>query len=109
MASYEQYSTQLAYCMSLYVTKDHSLSTPVLSLSSPHSQIIKGILRYWPTGNSGKEICFISEIDDILQQLQPAGDTPLPRCALPAHREVCEVPQFPGGGAGVEFMAGHGL
>ena len=71
MTSYEQYSTQLAYCMSLYVTKDHSLSTPVLSLSSPHSQIIKGILRYWPTGNSGKEICFINEIDDILQQLQP--------------------------------------
>ena len=36
MACYEQYNIQLSYCMTLYVAKDHSLSTPVRLRSLSH-------------------------------------------------------------------------
>lgn len=31
------------------------------------------MLRYWPTGNSGKELLFLNELEDLFDALQP-GD-----------------------------------
>ncbi|KAK8802652.1 hypothetical protein WA171_006328 [Blastocystis sp. BT1] len=62
MRQYEEYNMQLSYCMTLYISKDVTLSRP----------IITALLRYWPTGNSGKELMFLNELEDLLDGLQPA-------------------------------------
>ena len=46
---------QLTYCMVQYASKENALAIPILS----------GILRYWPTGKSAKEINFLTEIDEL--------------------------------------------
>lgn len=55
------YHPQLAYCVIQFIEKDHSLS----------SEVIKGLLRYWPKINSTKEIMFINEIEEILGIVDP--------------------------------------
>ena len=29
------------------------------------------LLRYWPTGNTGKEILFLNELEDLFEPLEP--------------------------------------
>ena len=48
---------QLVRCSVLYLNKDQSLAI----------LLIKGILRYWPFGNSTKETLFLSELNEILE------------------------------------------
>lgn len=48
---------QLLRCSMLYLSKDESLAILLL----------KGILRYWPFGNSSKESLFLSEINEIIE------------------------------------------
>ena len=51
-------------------------------------------MRYWPTGNSGKEICFINEIDDILQLLQPQEIRPFRDALFKRIAKCVESPNF---------------
>ena len=37
---------------------------------------MKALLKYWPTGNSGKELCFLNEIEDIMEHLVPQDILP---------------------------------
>lgn len=86
--SYEAYNVQLAYCMTLYTAKESSLSIP----------IIKGILRFWPYGNSGKEILFLNELEDLFELIKPEEITDyrnalsnrLRKCILSNHFQVAE-------------------
>jgi serine/threonine-protein phosphatase 2A regulatory subunit B' len=48
---------QLLRCSMLFLSKDPRLST----------NLIKGLLRYWPFGNSLKEINFVSELQEVLE------------------------------------------
>lgn len=58
------YHQQLAYCMIQYVSKDHSLFTP----------IVRGLLKYWPVGNSFKEVVFIVEFEELLEHVLGESD-----------------------------------
>lgn len=58
------YHQQLAYCMIQYVSKDHSLFTP----------IVRGLLKYWPVGNSFKEVIFIVEFEELLEHVLAESD-----------------------------------
>lgn len=44
----------------LYVAKDHSLTR----------EVIPGLLKYWPFGNSQKQIMFINELEDLFEYVQ---------------------------------------
>jgi len=54
--SLKHYHHHLSFCMLHYVDKEPSLCTPV----------IKGLLRFWPTQSSEKELMFIQELEEIL-------------------------------------------
>lgn len=58
------YHQQLAYCMIQYVSKDHTLFTP----------IVRGLLKYWPVGNSFKEVVFIVEFEELLEHVLAEAD-----------------------------------
>lgn len=58
------YHQQLAYCMIQYVSKDHSLFTP----------IVRGLLKYWPVGNSFKEVVFVVEFEELLEHVLAESD-----------------------------------
>lgn len=51
------YHPQLSYCMALYASKDHSLTR----------DIIPGLLKCWPFGNSTKQIMFLNELEDLFE------------------------------------------
>ncbi|KAE8691343.1 Serine/threonine protein phosphatase 2A 57 kDa regulatory subunit B' iota isoform [Hibiscus syriacus] len=52
------YFNQLSYCVTQFIDKDPSLSNVV----------IKGLLKYWPITNSQKEVMFLDELKDILEE-----------------------------------------
>lgn len=58
------YHQQLAYCMIQYASKDHALFTP----------IVRGLLKYWPVGNSFKEVIFIVEFEELLEHVLGESD-----------------------------------
>ncbi|DAZ97236.1 TPA: hypothetical protein N0F65_010398 [Lagenidium giganteum] len=58
------YHQQLAYCMIQYVSKDHSLFTP----------IVRGLLKYWPVGNSFKEVIFVVELEELMEHVLAESD-----------------------------------
>ncbi|KAL4160911.1 hypothetical protein PRNP1_001469 [Phytophthora ramorum] len=58
------YHQQLAYCMIQYVSKDHTLFTA----------IVRGLLKYWPVGNSFKEVIFIVEFEEMLEHVLAEAD-----------------------------------
>lgn len=58
------YHQQLAYCMIQYVSKDHTLFT----------SIVRGQLKYWPVGNSFKEVVFIVEFEEMLEHVLAETD-----------------------------------
>lgn len=51
------YHPQLAYCIVQFLEKDMSLTT----------DIIQGLLRYWPKTNSPKEVFFLNELEEIIE------------------------------------------
>ncbi len=55
------YHPQLAYCVVQFLEKDTSLTTDV----------VHGLLRYWPKTNSPKEVMFLNEIEEILDIMDP--------------------------------------
>ncbi|KAL4303955.1 hypothetical protein GQ457_10G016300 [Hibiscus cannabinus] len=53
------YFHQLSYCVTQFIDKDPSLSNVV----------IRGLLKYWPITNSHKEVMFLDELKDILEEI----------------------------------------
>uniref|UniRef100_M4C3Z7 PH domain-containing protein n=1 Tax=Hyaloperonospora arabidopsidis (strain Emoy2) TaxID=559515 RepID=M4C3Z7_HYAAE len=58
------YHQQLAYCMIQYVSKDHTLFT----------SIVRGLIKFWPVGNSFKEVIFIVEFEEMLEHVLAETD-----------------------------------
>ena len=56
------YHSQLAYCVCQFVEHDAEMVHPV----------VNGLLRYWPTSNSPKQVLFLNELEDILELTQPS-------------------------------------
>jgi serine/threonine-protein phosphatase 2A regulatory subunit B' len=54
------YHPHLSYCMALYASKDHELTR----------DIIIGLLKFWPFGNSQKQIMFLNELEDLFEYVQ---------------------------------------
>lgn len=51
------YFQQLSYCVTQFVEKEPKLA----------SNLIQGLLRYWPITNSQKEVMFLGELEEILE------------------------------------------
>lgn len=45
----------------LFLTKDRTLAIPLLD----------GLLKYWPFANSHKEILFMTELQEVLECVEP--------------------------------------
>lgn len=56
------YHQQLSYCITQFVEKDYKLADTV----------IRGLLKYWPLINCGKEVMFLNELEEVLEATQPA-------------------------------------
>lgn len=75
-------------CVKLFISKEHSLAP----------DLIKVLLKYWPIGNSDKEILFISEIQEFIQLCEAKALTDLIgkvvrrliRCITGMHIEVAQ-------------------
>jgi serine/threonine-protein phosphatase 2A regulatory subunit B' len=83
---------QLAYCVSQFVDKDPTLSVVVVS----------GLLRFWPTTDSAKELLFLNELEELLDLTQaeqfevliPALFSRLSKCISSPHFQVAERSLF---------------
>ncbi|MCD7461312.1 hypothetical protein HAX54_045868 [Datura stramonium] len=69
------YHQQLMYCITQFVEKDFKLSDTV----------IRGLLKYWPITNSGKEVMFLGELEEVLEATQAAE---FQRCMVPLFRQI---------------------
>ena len=56
-----QYHQQLVYCMTQFVEKHPPLAVDV----------IRGLLKYWPLTNSPKEVLFLAELEEVIEQTHP--------------------------------------
>ncbi|XP_004349264.2 protein phosphatase 2A regulatory subunit B' delta isoform [Capsaspora owczarzaki ATCC 30864] len=82
------YHPQLAYCVVQFLEKDPSLTEPV----------IIGLLKFWPKTNSPKEVMFLSEVEEILDVIEPIEFKriaeplfrQLARCVASPHFQVAE-------------------
>ncbi|CAJ0961441.1 unnamed protein product, partial [Mesorhabditis belari] len=86
--SLPSYHPQLAYCVVQFLEKDSTLIQP----------IIHGLLKFWPRMHSSKEMMFLSEIEEILDVIEPADFkqlmgplfTQLGKCVSSPHFQVAE-------------------
>lgn len=69
------YHPQLSYCITQFVEKDYKLADTV----------IRGLLKYWPLTNSGKEVMFLGELEEVLEATQ---DAEFQRCMVPLVRQI---------------------
>ena len=76
--SLSMYHPQLAYCIVQFLEKDAALTEEVCySATGTHeeeltaSQVVLGLLRYWPKTNSTKEVMFLNEVEDIFEVMDP--------------------------------------
>ncbi|KAJ8554545.1 hypothetical protein K7X08_025223 [Anisodus acutangulus] len=69
------YHHQLMYCITQFVEKDFKLADTV----------IRGLLKYWPVTNSGKEVMFLGELEEVLEATQAAE---FQRCMVPLFRQI---------------------
>ncbi|KAI7853483.1 protein phosphatase 2A regulatory B subunit [Circinella umbellata] len=82
------YHPQLDYCVVQFLEKDSTLTT----------EVILGILRYWPKVNSAKEIILLNELEDILEVSNPMELSKvmrplfqrIARCVSSIHFQVAE-------------------
>lgn len=56
------FHSHLSYCVVHFIEKDHTLTEPV----------INSLLRYWPKVHSTKEVMFLSEVEEILDAIEPS-------------------------------------
>ncbi|GAA0140166.1 protein phosphatase [Lithospermum erythrorhizon] len=73
--SVSTYHTQLSYCITQYVEKDYRLADVV----------IRGLLKYWPLTNCGKEVLFLGELEEVLDCTQQAE---FQRCMVPLFKQI---------------------
>ncbi|KAI0928550.1 Serine/threonine-protein phosphatase 2A 56 kDa regulatory subunit delta isoform [Taiwanofungus camphoratus] len=86
--SLSMYHPQLAYCVVQFLEKDASLA----------EEVVLGLLKYWPKVNSPKEVMFLSEMEEVLDVIDPAEfqkiQVPLfqqlARCINSQHFQVAE-------------------
>lgn len=86
--SLSMYHPQLAYCVVQFLEKDGALA----------EEVVLGLLKYWPKVNSPKEVMFLSEVEEILDVIDPAEfqkiQVPLfqqlARCINSQHFQVAE-------------------
>ncbi|KAI0375009.1 protein phosphatase PP2A0 B subunit gamma isoform [Pilatotrama ljubarskyi] len=86
--SLSMYHPQLAYCVVQFLEKDASLA----------EEVVLGLLKYWPKVNSPKEVMFLSEMEEVLDVIDPAEfqkiQEPLfqqlARCINSQHFQVAE-------------------
>ncbi|OIT00295.1 PREDICTED: serine/threonine protein phosphatase 2A 59 kDa regulatory subunit B' gamma isoform-like [Nicotiana attenuata] len=69
------YHQQLMYCITQFVEKDCKLADTV----------IRGLLKYWPVTNSGKEVMFLGELEEVLEATQAAE---FQWCVVPLFRQI---------------------
>ncbi|GAA5796557.1 Serine/threonine-protein phosphatase 2A 56 kDa regulatory subunit gamma isoform [Helicostylum pulchrum] len=87
-ASLSTYSPQLTYCVVQFLEKDPDLVPGV----------IQGLMRYWPKVNSGKEVIFLTEFEEILDVIEaPEFEVvmvpffqKLAQCVSSSHFQVAE-------------------
>ncbi|KAI0065428.1 protein phosphatase 2A regulatory B subunit [Artomyces pyxidatus] len=86
--SLSMYHPQLAYCVVQFLEKDSALA----------EEVVLGLLKYWPKVNSPKEVMFLSEVEEILDVIDPTEfqkiQVPLfhqlARCINSQHFQVAE-------------------
>jgi len=82
------FHAQLAYCVVQFLEKDPSLTPPVVA----------GILKFWPVTCSSKEVMFLSELEEMLDIMEPpqfaivkdAIFIQLAKCVASPHFQVAE-------------------
>lgn len=74
------FNKQLAYCVSQFVQKEPELG----------GLVVRRIIKYWPMANSQKELKFIEELEDLIQELDPKlrRELALPFCS---HMTKCFI------------------
>merc|ERR1712173_166720 len=60
VSTLSQYHAQLAYCVVQFIEKDPALS----------SNIVGGLLRFWPIISCSKELLFLSELEEVLEMTE---------------------------------------
>ncbi|TCD71891.1 Serine/threonine-protein phosphatase 2A 56 kDa regulatory subunit delta isoform [Steccherinum ochraceum] len=86
--SLSMYHPQLAYCVVQFLEKDAALA----------EDVVLGLLKFWPKVNSPKEVMFLSEMEEVLDVIDPAEfqkiQVPLfqqlARCINSQHFQVAE-------------------
>lgn len=86
--SLAMYHPQLAYCVVQFLEKDASLA----------EEVVLGLLKFWPKVNSPKEVMFLSEMEEVLDVIDPVEfqkiQVPLfqqiARCINSQHFQVAE-------------------
>ena len=79
--SLSMYHPQLAYCIVQFLEKDAALTEEVIPTFrvpvavTNSTQVVLGLLRYWPKVNSTKEVMFLNEVEDIFEVMDPAEFT----------------------------------
>lgn len=56
------YHPQLVYCVVQFLEKDANLTQPVM----------KSLLKFWPKTHSPKEVMFLTEVEEILDVIEPS-------------------------------------
>lgn len=69
------YHSQLSYCITQFVEKDHKLADTV----------IMGLLKYWPVTNSQKEVLFFGELEEVLEA---TNIVEFQHCMVPLFRQI---------------------
>ncbi|KAJ3473882.1 hypothetical protein NLI96_g12775 [Meripilus lineatus] len=86
--SLSMYHPQLAYCVVQFLEKEATLA----------EEVVMGLLKYWPKVNSPKEVMFLSEMEEVLDVIDPAEFQKiqvhlfqqLARCINSQHFQVAE-------------------
>ncbi|KAL8537100.1 hypothetical protein ACS0TY_012328 [Phlomoides rotata] len=86
------YFQQLSYCVSQFIEKEPRLA----------SNVITGLLKYWPITNSQKEVMFLGEVEEILEAISMVEFQKvmiplfrrLGRCINSSHFQVAERALF---------------
>lgn len=83
-ASLPSYHVQLSFCIEQYAEKDAALG----------KDILKSILRHWPTRSSRKEVLLLSEMEEILELVGEYEIEPMVHSVFERLGRCIESPQF---------------
>ncbi|XP_058074668.1 serine/threonine protein phosphatase 2A 57 kDa regulatory subunit B' kappa isoform [Magnolia sinica] len=69
------YVQQLTFCVTQFIEKEPKLA----------GTVIRGLLKYWPLTNSGKEAMFLGELEEVLEATNVAE---FQKCMVPLFRRI---------------------